>query len=74
MSLNGRFMAAPISTAGTTPVVGPPLALFPARLRLNSVANQYAVSSDGQRFLLALPTTDYDAEPFRVLLNWQPTR
>jgi len=72
VSLDGRFMAAPISTAGTTPSVGQPQALFPVRLRLNSVANQYAVSSDGQRFLLALPTTDYDAEPFRVLLNWQP--
>jgi hypothetical protein len=40
-------------------------------VRLNSVTNQYAVSADGQRFLFALPTEDFDAEPFRVLLNWQ---
>ena len=71
VSLDGRLMAAAISTAGATPVIEPPQALFRAQLRLNSVANQYVVSADSQRFLLALPTTDYDAEPFRVLLNWQ---
>ncbi len=74
VSLDGRFMAATISTAGTTPVLGPPQALFEAPVRLNSVANQYAVSSDGQRFLIALPIVDYDAEPFRVLLNWRTER
>jgi serine/threonine protein kinase len=71
VSPDGRLMAAPVSTAGATPSIGPPQALFHSPVRLNSVTNQYAVSADGQRFLFALPTEDFDAEPFRVLLNWQ---
>jgi hypothetical protein len=51
--------------------IGVPQALFHSPVRLNSVTNQYAVSADGQRFLVAVPTEDFDAEPFRVLLNWQ---
>ncbi len=71
VSLDGRLMAAPVSTAGATLSVGPPQPLFRSPVRLNSVSNQYAVTGDGQRFLFALPTQDYDAEPFRVLLNWR---
>jgi serine/threonine protein kinase len=71
VSPDGRLMAAPVSTAGAAPSIGPPQALFHSPVRLNSVTNQYAVSADGQRFLFALPTEDFDAEPFRVLLNWQ---
>jgi hypothetical protein len=71
LSLDGRLMAAPVSTAGSTFSSRPPQALFPAPLRLQGVANQYAISADGQRFLLALPVQDLYAEPFRVLLNWR---
>jgi hypothetical protein len=71
VSPDGRLMAAPVSTAEPTVSIGPPQALFHSPVRLNSVTNQYAVSADGQRFLFALPTEDFDAEPFRVLLNWQ---
>jgi Tol biopolymer transport system component len=71
VSPDGRLMAAPASTTGATLSIGPPQALFRSPVRLNSVTNQYAVSADGQRFLFALPTEDFDAEPFRVLLNWQ---
>jgi serine/threonine protein kinase len=71
VALDGRFMSAPVSTAGSTLSIGSPQALFRSPVRLNCVANQYAVSADGQRFLIALPTEDFDAEPFRVLLNWQ---
>ena len=71
VSADGQLMAAPVSTAGPTLSIGAPQALFRAPVRLNSVTNQYAVSADGRRFLLAVPTEDFDAEPFRVLLNWQ---
>ncbi len=71
VSPDARLMAAPISTAGATPSIGSAQSLFHSPVRLNSVVNQYAVSADGQRFLFALPTEDFDAEPFRVLLNWQ---
>jgi len=71
VSPDGRLMVAPVSIAGATPSIGPPQPLFRSPVRLNSVTNQYAVTADGQRFLFALPTEDFDAEPFRVLLNWQ---
>jgi Tol biopolymer transport system component len=71
VSPDGRLMAAPVAVAGTTLSIGVPQALFHSPVRLNSVTNQYAVSADGQRFLVAVPTEDFDAEPFRVLLNWQ---
>jgi len=71
VSLDGRLMAVPVSAAGSTFSSGPPQALFRAPVRLNSVSNQYAVSRNGQRFLIALPTQDLEAEPFRVLLNWR---
>jgi Tol biopolymer transport system component len=71
LSLDGRIMSAPVSTTGGKFTSGSPLPLFRAALRLYSVANQYAVSSDGQRFLLLMPTQALEEEPFRVLLNWQ---
>jgi tRNA A-37 threonylcarbamoyl transferase component Bud32 len=38
---------------------------------LNTASNQYAASADGQRFLMAVPAYDVDAQPFRVLVNWR---
>ena len=71
VSLDGRMMAATVSISGSTFSSGTPQPLFSAPLRLNHVANQYAVSSDGQRFLLALPVQDLGGESLKVLLNWQ---
>jgi hypothetical protein len=74
VSTDGRIMAAPFAAAGGAPSIGQPQALFRSPVRLNSVTNQYAVSADGQRFLVAMPTEDYDTDPFRVLLNWRTAR
>ncbi len=71
VSLDGRFMTAPVSAQGSSLTVGPPQTLFHAPVRLSVVANQYAVSADGQRFLVALPVEDLNAEAFRILLNWR---
>ncbi len=71
VSLDGRFLSASISTAGGTPMIGAPQTLFRSPVRLNSVSNQYSVTADGQRFLIALPIHDFDEDPFRVLLNWR---
>jgi hypothetical protein len=68
------MMAAPVTTTGGTLTIGPPQALFQSPVRLNSVTNQYAVSADGQRFLVSVPTENYDTDPFRILLNWRTTR
>jgi serine/threonine protein kinase len=70
-ALDGRLMAVPVS-AGSTFSSGPPQPLFQASLRLNNPSRQYAVSADGQRFLMVVPTRDFDSELFRVLLNWRP--
>jgi eukaryotic-like serine/threonine-protein kinase len=71
VSLDGHFMAAAVSAAGSNLTIGPPQPLFRAPVRLNAVANQYTVSADGQRFLISLPIRDFDEDPFRVLLNWR---
>jgi len=67
---DGRLMAVPVS-AGATFSSGTPQPLFQTSLRLNVPARQYAVSADGQRFLMVVPTRDLDTGHFRVLLNWQ---
>jgi len=74
VSPDGRMMSASVSTAGGTPSIGQPQALFSSPVRLNSVTNQYAVSADSKRFLVAIPTEDYDTDPFRVLLNWRKSQ
>ncbi len=70
-ALDGRLMAVPVS-AGSTFSSGAPQPLFQASLRLNNPSRQYVVSADGQRFLMVVPTRDFDSELFRVLLNWKP--
>jgi serine/threonine protein kinase len=71
VGLDGRMMAAPVSTAGGTFISGAPQPLFQTSVRLNNASRQYAVSADGQRFLMVKPTRDFDSELFRVLLNWK---
>src|SRR5262249_56227969 len=68
LTLDGRLMSAPVSAGGTLSV-GTPQALFPTTLRVSVSFNQYAASADGKRFLMAVPTQDVDAQPFRVLVN-----
>jgi Tol biopolymer transport system component len=70
-ALDGRLMTVPVS-AGAAFSSGKPQPLFQTSLRLNNVSRQYAVSADGQRFLMVVPTHDFDSELFRVLLNWRP--
>ena len=71
VSAAGEIMSAPFSAGAGVPVIGAPRRLFSVPIRLNGVANQYAISADGRRFLVAVPTGDYDTGPFRVLLNWR---
>jgi hypothetical protein len=55
---------------------GSPVALFPVRISggpLPGVNKQkYAVSSDGQRFLVNLAADDGAASPITLILNWKP--
>ena len=72
---DGRIMAVPIS--GTTTLdPGTPLPLFPARILggpvpVTGFRAQYAVTADGQRFLLNVPVDQNASMPaITVVLNW----
>jgi hypothetical protein len=71
VALDDKLMAARVST-GSSFSSGAPEALFPTAMALDVVvANQYAATADGQRFLMAVPTQGLDSRIFRVLTNWR---
>ncbi len=75
IALDGQLMAVPvkISSDGTIDV-GPPESLFFTRIAGGPVQaldpHQYAVSRDGQRFLMST-VTEVDNSPITVILNWK---
>jgi eukaryotic-like serine/threonine-protein kinase len=65
------MMAAPVQASGSQLAASAPVALFTAGVRQNrSIRNQYAVSVDGQRFLV-LSGRDADASPLVGVVNWR---
>jgi Tol biopolymer transport system component len=79
LSLDSKMMAAPVklSPDGQSLEAGTPAALFPVRifggpLLAAALKQQYAVSSDGQRFLVSLVTGEDSASPITLILNWKP--
>jgi hypothetical protein len=54
---------------GTTLRADAPRRLFSTPLRGSIQSRQYAVSADGQRFLLSVPKETADSA-LRVVLNW----
>lgn len=71
-------MAVPmkLSSSGQTFEAGAPVPLFATRVGgavQGTARQQYAVSADGQRFLMNTVTDD-DASPITVILNWKPKR
>jgi hypothetical protein len=59
-----KVMAVQVTTTPTF-THGPPVSLFDA------VADNYAVTRDGRRFLLAIPTGEtHVSPPMTVVLNW----
>ncbi|NOT27648.1 MAG: hypothetical protein HOP16_16295 [Acidobacteria bacterium] len=73
LAADGTMMAVPVG-AGRSFEAGPPRALFSSnawRLTANQV---YAVTTDGQRFLVTTtPQTSSGAAPLTVVLNWTAT-
>jgi len=73
-------MAVPLRPAldGQALEAGTPLSLFPARLEdgvtLVTASHQYAVSSDGQRFLINMRTEPPVSSPVTLILNWKPEK
>jgi Tol biopolymer transport system component len=49
---------------------GQPRALFRTRVVVSGGADQYAVTPDGQRFLVMQPFGEYRMMPFAAVLNW----
>ncbi len=60
---------APVKLGASKPLFAPGL-LFGMSLGLGR-EQQYAVSPDGQRFLMNLPAGQNSMSPITVLLNWQ---
>lgn len=75
---DGKLMAAPIRLDAERQTVerGTPTALFATRIAGGPVPGtqtwQYAVSRDGQRFLINTVAGDDTATPITLVLNWKP--
>jgi len=62
------------AAAGSTLELGAPRALFGAVLAdENPVGHNYAVSADGQRFLLHKPVREGELPATTVFMNWTST-
>ena len=71
LGLENTLMVVDVGT-GDVPSLSPPRPLFPLRLRtlpFIAVRNHYAVTRDGQRFLVKAPRNDPQAS-FTLLLDW----
>jgi hypothetical protein len=70
--LDGTLMNVSVNTAGRfTP--GAPTRLFDTGLIVDPIRDQYAVSRDGKRFLISVPTETEAQESrprFVVVQNW----
>jgi serine/threonine protein kinase len=77
VSLDRKMMAAPVklSPEGQSLESGTPAALFPVRIAGGPISafnkQQYAVSSDGQRFLVNLAVDNGAASPITLIYNWK---
>jgi serine/threonine protein kinase len=80
LSLDSKMMGAPVkfSPDGHSLQTETPAVLFPVRIAfgpLPGVNNQqYAVSSDGQRFLVNLEAGESATSPITLILNWKPPK
>lgn len=79
ISLNGQMMAAPIplDPKGQAVEPGTSVALFPRQIAEDRVLgstnkHQYAVTRDGQRFLIASVKEETASLPIMLVLNWKP--
>jgi eukaryotic-like serine/threonine-protein kinase len=71
---DGKVMAVDV-TSGATFAAGDPKPLFTARFKHSSaralVSRDYDVTSDGQRFLVAVAPVDEVVPPITLVQNWQ---
>ena len=78
VALDGQLISVPITLQGDGKAirVGTASALFPVRLAGDitpgSNRQQYAVSSDGLRFLANVTTEEQSAPPITLIFHWKP--
>jgi serine/threonine protein kinase/Tol biopolymer transport system component len=72
---DGKLMAVPVISAGSTLEAGLPKVLFPTSIvgaaSESNFKAQYMVSRDG-RFLINQPPEQFTTTPITLLLNWKP--
>jgi len=68
-ALDGKLMAADIKV-GTKMESSVPHVLFDTGLVVDPTRDQYAVTSDGQQFLLLKPVTEATPTPITAVVNW----
>lgn len=66
---DGTVMAVDVSL-GATPVIGAARALFASEVPPSSNVDTYAVTPDGQRFLMMVPVRGQSEPAPRVILDW----
>ena len=71
LGLDGRIMAVDLRIDATVDA-GVPRPLFNTRLNVDPIRDQFAVTSDGQRFLVQVPVVNGAPTPITVVLNWRP--
>jgi serine/threonine protein kinase len=66
----GKLMAVNIAAGETTIDSGTPHLLFDTHLVVDPIRDQFAVTADGQRFLVETTITAATPTPITVVLNW----
>ncbi len=69
LDLEGKLMAVNITTDRKLES-GTPRVLFDTKLSVDPARDQFAVTPDGQRFLVQLPIAESEPTPITVIVNW----
>jgi Tol biopolymer transport system component len=69
LTLDGQMMAVDVGL-GSKPTIGQARMLFQSGITVGTRNDQYAVSNDGQRFLLRRQVVANGRLPLNVVLNW----
>jgi hypothetical protein len=70
MAPDGTVMSVDIDGSRPMIRIGTPRALFHTTVAVDPLLDQYAVSADGQRFLVNVPFDSPEQTSINVILNW----
>ncbi len=70
LTLDGVMTAVEVTTSAGSFEAGTPVVLFKTGLAPEGRIEEYAVTADGERFLIPLPLQSPDAIPVDVVVNW----